>query len=174
MMTDEGVEIRESGENYELVPIRPIRALESRVAALESASISAGVPQIQSLIGQIIELIKTNQKLIDEIVRADNELREALAKIPPRIEELVYQLKHFMELLHRAGEMETTPGISTEAMKPVLESMQKMIELNQKIVDTNQSILESLDSLNRKLKSGTPVSSLMSQYPGLKLRSSQV
>ncbi|MEM5771934.1 MAG: hypothetical protein QXF15_02345 [Candidatus Aenigmatarchaeota archaeon] len=169
-MVEESYEIRETESEYEVIPVKPIRSLEKRISELERATISAGIPQIQSLIGQIIELIKTNQRLIDEIVRADNELRNELSKIPSKIDDLIFNMKSLIEMIKAAGEVETTPGISQEAIKPLSDLMQKLVEQNQKLVDANQAVLESLDSINRKLKAGTPISTLMSQYPGLKIR----
>jgi len=168
-MADEDYEIRESGDEYEIVPLRPIRSLERRLDEMEKTVSSAGIPQIQSLISQIIELIKTNQRLIDEIIRADNELRNELSKLPPKIDDLVSNMKQFMEILEKAGEAETT-GIGPETLKPLSDALQKLTEQNQKIIDGNQAIVQSLDSISRKLRGGTPISSIMSQYPGLKIR----
>jgi len=168
-MVEEHYEIRESNDEYEIVPLKPIRSLERRLDEVERALTAAGIPQIQSLIAQIIELIKTNQRLIDEIIRADNELRNELSKLPPKIDDLVSNMKRFMEILEEAGEAETA-GIGPETLKPISDALQKLAEQNQKIIDGNQAIVQALDSINRKLRSGTPISSLISQYPGLKIR----
>jgi methyl-accepting chemotaxis protein len=164
-MADE-FELKERDSGYEVVPLGPIKRLEQRVGTMESAY---QLPQLQSLINQIIELIRTNQKLIDEIVRADNQLRNELSRLPSKIDELVEQLKAFMNLVRVAGE-EQVSAPSTESMKPLAEKFDKLIEQNRQIIDNNKNVLEAIEDMGRKAKTGTPVSELMSRYPNLKLR----
>jgi hypothetical protein len=78
-------------------------------------------------------------------------------------------MKSFINLVEAAGRDEAS-GTGAEALKPMTDYMQKMVEQNQRIVEGNQAMLDQLDSISRKLKGGTPVSQLMSSYPGIKLR----
>ncbi len=166
-MAKEEVELTESERNgYEVIPITPIRRLERKIKSLEKAGT---IPQLQSLITQVIELVKGNQKLVDSIVHADAELRNELSKLPPEINEMTKTMKEFISLIEAAGREEiSTPG--PEALKPLAEKFQKIIEQNEKLIENNQAVLESLDNINRKLRSGTPVSKLLSSYPHMKLR----
>lgn len=164
----EEVEIAEGKNDYEIMPITPIRRLEKRMEQLEETTSTVSMPQVQSLVMQIIDLIRTNQKLIDEIVRADTQLRNELSRLPGKIDELVSAMKTFMDLVRAAGAEET---LSPEAMKPVAEQIGKLVEQNQKLVENNQQILDSLAEISKRMRTGTPVSSLLTAYPGLKLRS---
>lgn len=165
----EEVELAETKDNYEIISVTPMRRLEERVKQIEESTTAAGVPQLQNLIAQIIELVKTNQKLIDEIVKADDRLRDELSKIPAKIEELVSAMKGFMDLIKMAGEEEVS--FTPEAMKPIAEQFQKMVEQNQRLVESNQQVLESLGDISRKIRAGTPVSHLLTSYPRLKIKS---
>ncbi len=166
-MTEEEVEITEGrGNNFEVIPITPIRRLERRMSQLEQAG---SIPQLQSLITQIVELIRTNQKLIDSIVRADTELRNELSKLPPKIDELTTHMRNFINMIEMAGKEEVSgPGL--EALKPLTDEFRKVVEQNQKLIEGNQAILDSLDDISKKLKGGTPVSKILSAYPGMRLR----
>jgi hypothetical protein len=165
-MPEEEVELTQKGEGYEVIPITPIRKLEKRMDMIESAGT---IPQIQSLVNQIIELIRGNQRIVEEIVRANSDLRNELSKMPPKIDELAGTMKEFINMIKAAGEEELS-GPGAEAMRPVQDSLIKLIEQNKQMVEGNQAIIESLDNLGRKMRAGTPVSSLLSSYPGLKLR----
>lgn len=165
----------EFDETFEMVPISPVRRLEKRVQDIEKAGT---IPQLQSLITQIIDMIRTNQKLVGEIVKADNDLKNELAKLPIKMDELVSTMKSFMDLVKVAGEEEV--AVSPASMQPIAEQFQKMVEQNQKMLDQNQRLVESnqqvlgaLGEINRKLKAGTPVSTIMSAYPRLRLRGEQ-
>ena len=54
-------------EEYEVIPTSPIRRLEKRLSKVETVSSSA---ETRRLIEQIIELIKSNQRIIDDVVKA--------------------------------------------------------------------------------------------------------
>ena len=155
-----------SGDSYEIIPVTPLKKLEKRMDAIES---SGAVPQLQSLINQIIELIRSNQKIVNDVIQANSELRNELAKMPAKIDELTGLMKNFISLIEAAGKEEiSTPG--PELMKPVTDELKKMVEQNQRILETNQSMIDKLDVMGRKMKRGTPVSELLSSYPSMRLR----
>lgn len=155
-----------SGDSYEIIPVTPLKRLEKRMDVIES---SGAVPQLQSLINQIIELIRSNQKIVNDVIQANSELRNELAKMPAKIDELTGLMKNFITLIEAAGKEEiSTPG--PELMKPVTEELKKMVEQNQKILETNQAMIDKLDVMGRKMKRGTPVSELLSSYPSMRLR----
>jgi uncharacterized protein Yka (UPF0111/DUF47 family) len=142
-----------------MIPLSPIKRLEDRVEGLER---SGSIPQLQSLITQIIELIKTNQKIINEVIRANLDLRSELAKMPLKIDQLIDEIKELIGMLEEAGKSELG-GPSSEAMKPLLEQFRQMAEQNKAVID-------ALDNLNRKIRSGTPVSKILGQYPNIKIK----
>jgi methyl-accepting chemotaxis protein len=156
----------ESTESYEIIPVTPLKKLEQRIERVEQ---TGTIPQLQSLINQIIELIRSNQKIVNDVIQANAELRNEISKLPPKIEELTNMMKSFISLVEAAGKEEVS-GPSTESLKPLTEYMQKMVDQNQKLLEGNQSMIEQLDNISRKLKGGTPVSQLLSSYPGLKFK----
>lgn len=162
-MSDEFELVEGDKDNYRMIPLAPIKHLQNRVEELER---SGSIPQLQSLIGQIIELVKTNQKIINEVIRANLELRGELAKMPIKMDQLIDEIKDLINLIEHAGREETM-GSSPEILKPIVEQIKAMSE-------QNKAMLEAIDNLNKKVKSGTPVSKLLSSYPSVKLRSSQI
>ena len=167
-MTDEEVELSESGTGYEVIPITPIRRMERKIESLEKAG---SIPQLQSLVTQLVELIRSNQKLIDTIVQEDAELRNELSKLPPKIDELTDSMKRFISLVEAAGREEiSAPG--PEAMRPMVDQLKQMTDQNKRMIEGNQAMLDSLDNINRKMRAGTPISKLASSYPGLRLKRS--
>ncbi len=163
-------EVEVSGKDeYEIFPVSPVRRLEDRVKHLEYASAYSGAPQLQGLVTQIVELVKSNQKIVDEVIRANADLRNELSRLPPKIEDLIVEMKSFMNLIKMAGEEEVS--LPPEAMKPVTEQFQKMVEQNQKLVESNQEVLSALEDISKKIKTGTPVSQLLSAYPRVRIKS---
>ena len=161
-MRDE-VELSEGKDGYEVIPVTPVRRLEKRISQLEKAG---SIPQLQSLIIQIVELIRTNQGIINEVIKANADLRNELSRLPSKIDDLTTTMKGFINMVESAGREEIT-GPGPEAMKPLVDEIKKMNEQTQA---QNQAVLDSLEALSRKIRSGTPVSKLLSSYPGVKLR----
>ncbi len=173
MENEDEVELSETGKDYEVIPVTPIRRLEKKIAQIEQAG---SIPQLQNLINQIIELIRSNQKIVNEVVRANSELRNEISKLPPKMDELTNEMRKFLSLVEAAGREEITapsPEIMKDSMKPLAEQLQKLVEQNERMVENNQSILEQLDTLSKKIArpvGGTPVSRVLSSYPTLKFR----
>ncbi len=151
-------------EEYEIVPITPLRRLEERIKRIEMSTV---VPQIQNLITQIIELIKTNQRLVDDMLRANNSLREELERTADKIDKLAKSMEELIEMIKAASVEE----LSSLIAKIEIPEIKELVKTQKELLDINNQILDALDALNRKIKAGTPVSQILAQYPGLKLRS---
>lgn len=160
-MSEEFEIVESSGDkdNYSMIPVAPMRRLEARIEGLEKAG---SVPQLQSLVTQIIELIRTNQKIIDEVIRANLDLRNELAKLPLKIDQMIDEIRDLVELIESAGREETS-GVGPDIMKPIIEQIKNLGE-------QNKAMMEAIDNLNKKIKAGTPVSKLLSTYPNIKMR----
>lgn len=157
----------EDDVSYEIIPVTPIRKLEERMEKIES---SGSTPQLQNLINQIIELIRNNQKIVNDVIQANNDLRNELSKIPPKMDELIDTINGFLELVEAAGKEEINAmpqpaQPNADAFKPIIDELKKISDQNQKLVESNQVVLDELNKMDRKLKGGMPVSTLLSNYP---------
>lgn len=136
-------------EEYEIIPTSPLKRLEKRISKVESSSSSS---QTQNLIEQIIELIKSNQRVIDDVIKADSELRNEISKLPTRIDNLVSGMGEFMELLKASATEETVAGMSKDMMEPLVSKMDELVKQNRQAVETNQAVLNSLGMIDNRLK----------------------
>ncbi|RLJ08954.1 MAG: hypothetical protein DRP13_00465 [Candidatus Aenigmatarchaeota archaeon] len=136
-------------DEYEIIPTSPLRRLEKRIAELESSSSSS---EMQKLTEEIIELIKSNQRIIDDIVKSDAELRNEISKIPGKIDELIGNMNEFMELLKTSATEETVTDISKDVMQPLVNKMDELIQQNKKSIEVNQAALTTLGILDKRLK----------------------
>ena len=151
--------------SYEIIPITPIKKLEDRMEKMESVGSSVN---LQSLINQIIELIRSNQKIVNDIIQANSGLRTELSKLPPKIDEMVVSMNKFLSMVEAAGReeiMAPQQQANAEMMKPVVEELRKISEQNQKMVENNQAVMDELNKMSKRLKGGLPVSTLLSNYP---------
>ncbi len=148
----------EHDDEYEVIPISPLRKMERRLSKMESVSSSA---ETRRLIEQIIELIKSNQRIIDDVVKADAELRHEISAIPGKIDELLASMGDFIDIL-KASASEEAAGAGKESMEPLVKKITELVEQNKKTQEIGQATLTSLDTIDKRLKrflvQGTPSS----------------
>jgi predicted transcriptional regulator len=136
-------------DEYEIIPTSPLRRLEKRINQVERTSSTS---ETQRLVEQIIELIKSNQRIVDDVVKADVELRDEISKVPGKIDELLSSMHEFMEILKTSATEETVTDISKDVMQPLVGKMSEMIEQNKKTVEVGQATLTSLGIIDKRLK----------------------
>jgi len=136
-------------EEYEVIPTSPIRRLEKRLSKIEATSSSS---EIQRLIEQIIELIKSNQRIIDDVIKADAERRSEISRVPGKIDELLGNMGEFIDLLKASATEETVSEVSKDVMKPLTGKITEMVEQNKKILEANQASLANLSMIDKRLK----------------------
>ena len=160
----------EEDVSYEIIPITPIKKLEERIDKMET---SGSATQVQNLINQIIELIRSNQKIVNDVIQANAELRNELSKLPSKIDDLIDTMNNFLSLVEAAGREEImgtapsppAPTISNDIFNPVIDELKKISEQNQKLVESNQAFFEELEKTGKRAKGGMPISTLLSTYP---------
>ena len=136
-------------DEYEIIPTSPLRRLERRISQVETSSSSS---EVQRLIEQIIELIKSNQRIIDDVIKADAELRDEISKVPGKIDELLSSMHEFMEILKSSATEDTVSDISKDVMQPLVGKMTELIEQNKKNIEVGQATLTSLGIIDKRLK----------------------
>jgi len=142
-MSEDEVEIEpEDDEEYEVVPLSPIRKLEKRIDEIEEKK---DVGDAKGMVREVMDLVKANQKMVDDMVESNNELRKELEKIPEKINEVTDQWDEFLEILKKGGQ-ETGGGMG--ASKDVKE----LVDLNKDLIEKNEEIVESMKSLKRSVR----------------------
>ena len=136
-------------DEYEIIPTSPIRRLEKRMEKMEGGSYSS---EVHKLIEQVIELIKSNQRIIDDSIKANNDLIAEISKVPKRVDDLIMEMREFMKLLKTSAESEEVSSISKEVMEPLVGKISELVEQNKKNFETNQAALTTLGVIEKRLK----------------------
>jgi uncharacterized spore protein YtfJ len=136
-------------DEYEIIPTSPLRRLEKRVQKVETGSYSS---EIRRLVEQVIELIKSNQRIIDDSIKANNDLIAEVSKLPNKVDDLILEMREFMKLLKISAEEEEVSEVSKEVMTPLIDKMSELIDQNKKNFETNQAALTTLGIIEKRLK----------------------
>ena len=91
----------EEREEYELVPISPIRKLEKRLDNLEEGKGNGG-----KIDQDLLEIAKTNQEVVDDLVKTNAKLTNKISEMTNEVENLVRKMESFMDRIEVAGETE--------------------------------------------------------------------
>lgn len=138
--------VTEEGE-YELVPMSPIRRLEQRLDRLESSS----PIDSKNIFADIIDIVRMNQQLVDELAKSSDALRIELSKLPGKLDEVITNLKDLISFIKASGEEESV-GITQDAMKPVVDKLDEMVKAYKSTTEKNDAMLELLDEISKKIK----------------------
>jgi methyl-accepting chemotaxis protein len=143
-------------EEYELIPISPIRKLEKRIEELETARAAL---DIKEFFKQIVDIIKMNQQLINQLMASSDALRSEISKLPAKIEDLVSSLEELIGYIKTAGveELKRVPRIEAkEGMEVLVDKLEELTETSKKMVESNKAIIELIEDLGKKLRRPPP------------------
>ena len=129
-------------EEFELVPISPLRRLEKRIEKLES-SMKFDTKEIWR---ELVNVVRINQQIVSELVKANDALRIELSKLPAKIEELVKKLDELLSYIRAAGEEVSQPEY------PLVERIEEIAKMNKQISEKMESIIAALDEIERRMR----------------------
>jgi len=118
-------------DDYELVPLNPIRRLERKLEDLEKKG-SEGTNE------QIIEMLKTNQKIVDDLSKMNVDTVKSITELKGSIQNLVDKLNDF---LSRIDVIEEEPS----------ENTKELVEENKKILESHQQLIEKIEKIEKKV-----------------------
>ncbi|HKZ45494.1 MAG TPA: hypothetical protein VJ343_02205 [archaeon] len=136
-------------DEFELVPMSPIRRLERRIDQIETTT---GGADAKSVLAEMFDIIKMNQMLVDELAKANDALRIELSRLPGRLEELIDRMTELLTYIKASAAEESSPSAS---FKPLAEKFDLLIEENKRVVESNQSMLLALEDIDKKLRRST-------------------
>jgi len=132
-------------EEFELIPLSPLRRLEKRIDQIETKSGGDS----KDFIKEIVDIVRMNQQIVDELAIANDALRIELSKIPGRMDELINNLHELISFI-KASAVEESPGPTN--FQPLVEKLDQLVQENKKIAEINKNLLGSMDELQNKLK----------------------
>lgn len=147
-------------DEYELIPVSPLRRLEKRIETLEH--FSAG--DSKDIFKDIIDIVRMNQLIVDQLATSSDALRIELAKLPGKLDELLFNMKELISFIKSAGEVETS-GVTPEVMKPVVDKLDELVKANKSITERNDSMLELLDTISKRLRRPAPTARRVLHQP---------
>jgi len=133
-------------EEYELIPVSPIKRLEKRIKKLEA---ERGV-DVSSFFKELVSIVRMNQSLVNELAKASDSLRIELSKLPAKLDKLIENQNELLSFIKASAEEEkaAAPPVSKE----LIDRMDKLLESNTRIVEGQEAIRDLLERVCRSLR----------------------
>ncbi len=145
---------KKKDEEYELIAISPLRRLEKRIDQLEHTSSESDSREFYK---QLVEIIRMNQQIVDELAKSNDALRIELSKLPARLENVASQLGELISYIKNSANEDVSSVHQTSDMAPLLDKMQQIVDSNKKIVESNQTVVSSLEDMEKKMRKPFPL-----------------
>ena len=148
-------------EEYEVIPLTPLRRLEKRMSQIESSKSGSN---LERMMDKILDMVELNQRIVDEMVKANTSLRGDLATLIGKIDGLQGKLTNFIDIVEEAGKEDVDESEAVIALRGMVNPLVKSItDTNEKLLRSNESIAENLSMIDKRLKrssgsSNVPVS----------------
>jgi hypothetical protein len=148
---------------YELIPLTPIRRMEKEIADLKKNKEGGSTA---FLVNEIVDILKMNQKIVDDMVRLHGDLVSKLSRTTDRIDRLVTSMDKLVEILGEATEAELAGeggsyrggggggggGVADEKMDKVIEQNAALIN-SLKVISGELGKLGEVEKGLQKLES---------------------
>lgn len=138
-------------DEFELIPVSPLRRLEKRLERMETTG--KGNVDTGKFFSELVEIVRMNQEIVDELAKANDALRIEISKLPGRLDDLITSVNELVSFIKASAGAEGPGGQPAGAgMEPLLKKMDQLIDANKKIVESNEAVMGSVDQLNAKMK----------------------
>ncbi|QKQ98474.1 hypothetical protein GKQ38_03025 [Candidatus Nanohaloarchaea archaeon] len=143
----------EGHDDYEMVPVGPIRKLERRIDEMqEQAQQNAGGSN-DELIRDVLDIMKSNQKIVNDMTESTHELKNEVEDLTHKMDEVVDNMNSFMDLLHEASEMDMEGEMVGDMEGRIADAIgNKMDDVAQDIQSSNEEVINHLQNINNNLR----------------------
>ena len=154
-MSNDEVQLGSSeDEDYEVVPVGPIRKLERRIDEIQEQSQEAqGSSHQDELIRDVLDIMKSNQKIVNDMTESTHELKNSVEDLTHKMDETIDNMNAFMDLLNEASEMDMEGEIVGDMEGRIADAIgNKMDKVAQNMHESNQEVVNQLDNLNESIR----------------------
>ncbi|MCJ7428924.1 MAG: hypothetical protein MUP66_00865 [Candidatus Nanohaloarchaeota archaeon QJJ-5] len=148
----------DDSDEYEIIPMGPVRKLEKRIDELEKKKAGAGGGSggNEDFVRDILDIMKANQKIVNDMVESTDQLHNSVQSLTGKMDTVIENMNEFMELLQQASEAsleeDVSQNIGENVVNPIADRMNELHETNQKMLEGLGKIDESLNKLDKRMK----------------------
>lgn len=145
----------EAGEDYEVVPVGPIRKLERRIDDMEEKAQqgSMGGGRNDELVRDVLDIMKSNQKIVNDMTESTHELKNSVEDLTHKMDEVIDDMNDFMDLLKDASEADLEGEVMQDVHARVADAVgDRMQDVADDMRESNQQVINHLEQLNESVR----------------------
>lgn len=153
-MAKDEVEIGDdaAGDDYEVVPVGPIRKLERRIDEIETQKQEASGGN-DELIRDVLDIMKSNQKIVNDMTESTHELKNSVEDLTHKMDSVIDNMNSFMDLLEEASEADLEGEVMADVHQRIADAVGNELEgVATDIKSSNQEVIENLEELNKSIQ----------------------
>ncbi|MFP4038193.1 MAG: hypothetical protein ACLFTA_00215 [Candidatus Nanohaloarchaea archaeon] len=141
-------------EDYEVVPVGPIRKLERRIDEIQEETQKAqSSGQHDELVRDVLDIMKSNQKIVNDMTESTHELKNSVEDLTHKMDEVVENMNNFMDLLNEASEMDMEGEVVGDIEGRLADAIgNKMDEVASDIQESNKEVVDHLENMNESIR----------------------
>ncbi|MFH0962300.1 MAG: hypothetical protein V1820_06480 [archaeon] len=128
-----------SEDDFELVPITPVRKIEREIQSLRNQMKAS--PDQSVLVNQIVEILRMNQAIVDQLSTKQGELINKISETNSKLDKLAESINRLVEELVSGAEEEAN----------AIQAAGQPDERLEKIIDQNNSLINSLSVIAKEM-----------------------
>ena len=155
-MSKDEVELggEDAGDDYEVVPVGPIRKLERRIDEMEEKAQSGGMggPD-DALVRDVLDIMKSNQKIVNDMTESTHELKNSVEDLTHKMDDVIDNMNNFMDLLQEASEADLEGEVIQDVHSRIADAVgNEMKDVASDMKESNQQVIQHLEQLNKSVK----------------------
>lgn len=146
----------DSSEDYEVVPVGPIRKLERRIDDMEEKAQKGGGMgggRNDELVRDVLDIMKSNQKIVNDMTESTHELKNSVEDLTHKMDSVIDNMNSFMDLLSEASEADLEGEVIQDVHGRIADAVGgQMEEVAEEMKASNREVVENLQELNKSVK----------------------
>jgi len=146
---------KDAGEDYEVVPVGPIRKLERRIDDMEEKAQKGGMGggRNDELVRDVLDIMKSNQKIVNDMTESTHELKNSVEDLTHKMDSVIDNMNSFMDLLQDASEADLEGEVMQDVHSRVADAVgDRMEDVAADMRDSNQQVVNHLEQLNESVR----------------------
>ncbi len=115
-------------EEYELVPLSPLRRMDKRLERLEKAGTS------QDMVRELIDVVRTNQQIVDDMVKINSDVLNKFSELSTSVNNMLAKIDEFMNRIELEGT--APPEEKKEEGEAVVSDVDKRMDKLEKRINS--------------------------------------
>ena len=108
-------------EEYELIPVNPIRKIEKRLDDVERRKSGGEINK------ELLDMARINQEVVDDLVKTNSKITAKISEMIDSTDKLTDKLSAFIDRIEVSGEESETKGEDEKEMVNKLEKLEKRL-----------------------------------------------